>query len=147
MTTTVQTPAQSSYGMDESTFIEDPASDVDNARAPLYPSPSPCGKGGCAEHGELCAYHGDEVDSCPWCHSTWDRIARSEWHSCERQATWSNADRMARITKAKRMRLNATLGMDRSAHCDHLAEGVREFLRSSDPSLMSIGMARQDARA
>lgn len=84
---------------------------------------SACGRTPCGEHGTLCAYHGDEPDRCPWCHSLWSviiaRVARwadERLHSCERPHIGR------RIEQAKLLRLNASekpYSGIRSTHCTH----------------------------
>jgi hypothetical protein len=88
-----------------------------------------CGKPPCTEHGTLCAYHGDEKDRCPWCHSTWGRILGSGSHSCESPAVWTNGKRpdnaqyvAERVFRAAVMRQKAAerpQGPWQSGHCSH----------------------------
>lgn len=81
-----------------------------------------CGKPPCVQHGDLCAYHGDEEDRCPWCHSTWSRIIATGWHSCQRRDTWTKAEREWRTKRAAQMREKAAQDAslpDRSVHCAH----------------------------
>lgn len=82
----------------------------------------PCGKEACPEHGDLCAFHGDEDGLCPWCHCSWERIIDTDWHSCERVDVWPPGQRKTRpgIAKVRRLAAARLSRADRGVFCPHV---------------------------
>lgn len=69
----------------------------------------------CDQHRGLCAFTGTEPDRCPWCHARWPVIVDSGWHSCESMRAWPVIVDSWRVAEARRMRLEAALGVDSGA--------------------------------
>lgn len=74
----------------------------------------------CQWHNGLCGYVEDDPERCPWCHSTWATILRTDWHSCERASGWSNTERNWRVHMAGQLRGEAAQDRDRGARAPHV---------------------------
>lgn len=119
-----------------------------------------CGRAPCSEHGEACAYHGDEDGRCVWCHATWQGMAatfRAGWidskgrrrdyawrevHSCERSKPWGQEQAPWRKAKAVQMRecgVGAVSARDTAPHCGHVGKDATHDptgLRIAESSLL-----------
>lgn len=88
----------------------------------------------CDEHGSLCAFHaGNMLDRCPWCHSSWSVILRSDWHSCEKAATWPSRERARRVEIAVKMRREAAHELDRDVFRTIVGGGSTSHREDSCP--------------
>lgn len=79
-----------------------------------------CGMPPCAEHGELCAFHGNEPDRCPVCHCLWPVSIRRRSHSCEWSRFRTKAQRLAAEAARREYERKPWRG-EESTHCSHRA--------------------------
>jgi hypothetical protein len=106
-----------------------------------------CGLQPCPNHSGLCAYHGDEPDRCPFCHTSWsvilDRIARDKGeHSCEKIRN-GRPESKTRSTVARQRRQDATgkpQEGDRSLHCPHRVSDIGRV--RFEPQIITEGLSR-----